>query len=461
VTNLLTNTPVYHGTTRTRAMYKGGTKVWPPAAPAAGGGPEEISGCVLALNATDVPAGPVATWPDRSPEGNNVSVWSGSPVSTGEYVTCTTANTLSTAYGILVTGAAPRHLFMMIRSRWVGGSFMGYGASGSGQLFDLWYYTGQGTLIWHGHGGGYDTVSGAPTFTADQWHLVELSYDGTTMRISLDDGAPQVVTPPALLTAPTQFLFGQGRYSPAGDFDMKSFYFYDRVLTGTERDQVRASMVAEPPWTPESLTGLAVWLDAIDYQPGLWPNKAEGGATTQLQRSVPSPVWAPGTKNGLPVVRFTVNEGRLRIPSGSGVGVEWTLVYVGRMVGPSAARVVTGIYTPNNLLVGYWNNNQDVMYDAGFTTNGQGVPVVLGAWKMYSADGTAGFSQFYANGALLGSTTSSAGWGGTFAISGYSLDGVEETSDCEIAEVVQYNRKLTDVERQQVETYLREKWAIT
>jgi hypothetical protein len=41
-------------------------------------------------------------------------------------------------------------------------------------------------------------------------------------------------------------------------------------------------------------------------------------------------------------------------------------------------------------------------------------------------------------------------------ISGYA--NTEDTCDCEIAEVVLYNRKLSDSDRQTVEGYLRKKW---
>jgi hypothetical protein len=49
-----------------------------------------------------------------------------------------------------------------------------------------------------------------------------------------------------------------------------------------------------------------------------------------------------------------------------------------------------------------------------------------------------------------------AGWGGGFAMNVW----LNETSDCEIAEVIMYNRKLSDHERSRLEYYLYKKWAI-
>lgn len=236
----------------------------------------------------------------------------------------------------------------------------------------------------------------------------------------------------------------------------------DKIYLGdTPVDAMYVGATQVWPWglDPSSLAGLKVWLEAADYAPGSWPNKAAGGATPIFMGS-PDPVMSANTKSGRPLVRFTVGEGRLRIPSGSGVHLDWTLVYVARMVGPSFGRIVDAIYPPNNLLVGWWNGFQDVLYDNGFATPNTQIASTTD-WKMYTGDGTTGLSRLFSNGVLLGSTTTSAGWGNTFAISGYNADDASESCDFEIAEVLQYDRKLPDAERQQVEGYLRTKYAIT
>lgn len=230
----------------------------------------------------------------------------------------------------------------------------------------------------------------------------------------------------------------------AGTVPVKACYVGDRQIWPGTR------------WTPATLPGLAVWFDAADYTPGSWRNRGAGAAPQFM--GAPAPAWG-SMLNGRPVVRFNRNEGRIRMLSGSGVYAEWTLVYVGRMVGPFAGRIVTAVYTPANLLVGFWNGFQDVMYDAGFTVPNPQTQWTTD-WKMYSGDGSGTISRLFSGGIHLGSVETAEGWKDTFSISGYdpTVRTDEETCDCEVAEVVLYNRKLTDADRQQVEAYLHDKW---
>ena len=100
--------------------------------------------------------------------------------------------------------------------------------------------------------------------------------------------------------------------------------------------------------------------------------------------ALPCQLYNTNALTGLPVVRFKPSEGRVRIAS-TGVHLDWTLVYVGRLTGPTPGRVVDAYYPPNNLLVGFWNGQQDVMYDNGFASNVY-APWTTD-WKLYSGDG--------------------------------------------------------------------------
>lgn len=245
---------------------------------------------------------------------------------------------------------------------------------------------------------------------------------------------------------------------------------YTRVYRGTQPvpGLIKGVEVWPPPagepaaFEPDDLSGLAIWLDAS--QLGLadgaavdpWPNLANASVPGAML-GTPAPKVRTNAKNGLPVVRFTANEGRVRIASGTGFDDDWTLAYVAHMVGPTYGRVLNGIYSPNNILWGWWNGYQDVAYDNGFMTPNMQTAWTTD-WKLYSADGTTGLSRLFGDGASLGTTTTSQGFGGTLAISGYDPSTAAETCDCEVAEVCIYNRKLSDADRAVVEDYLREKW---
>ena len=230
----------------------------------------------------------------------------------------------------------------------------------------------------------------------------------------------------------------------------------DRVYLGEER-------IWPGGFSPPDLTGLKVWLDAsqLGLADGVavspWPNLGSGPSGAMV--GTPAPKMSTVKLNGLSVVLFTASEGRLRM-TGTGVHLSWTTAYVGRIVPAFANRLVGAIYpTGGNLPFGFHGSRWDVMYDNGWALPDVGVSAGT-TWKLYSGDGVGSTSRLFSNGTLLSTATTAAGWGNTFAISGYDPTGVTETSTCEVAEVVQYDRKLSDPERVQVEDYLRAKWGL-
>lgn len=237
--------------------------------------------------------------------------------------------------------------------------------------------------------------------------------------------------------------------------------FVDRAFMGTTQVWPVAGEEVEP----DEIAGLALWYksDWTEWYEGqtinfAWNDVSGNGKDLALVGSPGPKFYTKPDSGGNPIIRFKASEGRFRHAS-TGVHLEWTLVYVGRLIGPTPGRVIDATYAPNNLLVGFWNGYEDVMYDNGFTTPNTQTAWTTN-WKLYSGDGTSGLSRLFSDGVLMGSTTTAAGWGNTFNVSGYSSSGTEETCDCEVAEIVMYNRKLSDVERQQVEEYLRVKWEV-
>lgn len=212
---------------------------------------------------------------------------------------------------------------------------------------------------------------------------------------------------------------------------------------------------------PNDISGLVTWLDAQNYSVGSWPNGGSGPAVTIP--GAPAPTVSVNQLNGMPLVRFTTGEGRVRSTWPYPV-LDWTLVYLVRWVGPGVGRSWTVLYPPSNLLVGLHTSQPDTMYDNGtWVVAGTGwnwwTPGP-GPWRMYGADSQSpGGVALFIDGTQVGARTEVQGYGldNGWGLSGYGT-GTEETMDIEVAELVLYNRKLSDAERKQVEAYLQEKW---
>jgi hypothetical protein len=234
---------------------------------------------------------------------------------------------------------------------------------------------------------------------------------------------------------------------------------------------VGATKVWPPPFRPTDIAGCAIWLDAASL--GLangaavpsWPNRGSGPEPTLL--GTPAPTFRLNALNGRPVVRITNLQGRF-VFSGSGVDKDYTLAFIARRYQLTPGRVIAAnasVATSPNILWGFHGNEFDSAYVEGwFNTPGPvGGITSTQQWKLYSGDSTAtGDSRLFSNGVFLGShptPPATKGFAGTLCLSAYT-DAGDQQADCEVAEVIQYNRKLSDAERQQVESYLRVKWGM-
>ena len=237
--------------------------------------------------------------------------------------------------------------------------------------------------------------------------------------------------------------------------------------TGSHSWGTSAAGVAGIVFSPADITGLAIWVDASQLaladgayvEP--WPSIV-GSLNGSNFNVVPyQPVMRYNGLNGKPVVRFTAGGG-LRWTN-TGIDLNWTVVYVGRMWNTGiAGRIVTSQYPPSNLLIGHWNYFEDVFYVENFLSP-DARKAQTTDWNLYTATGEGepgnASAWAYNDGVFLsGNHPVTGGWKGFFNLNGYAPASGEETCDCEVAEVVMYDRRLSDVERNQVEGYLRSKW---
>jgi hypothetical protein len=247
--------------------------------------------------------------------------------------------------------------------------------------------------------------------------------------------------------------------------------FYNRQLVSRV---YAGSTLVWPPWKPTDISSCLIWVDISQQSSGI----ANGGDITYLRNwtNGPTPVVMGNPPNPtlrtnalnttMPVMRITQGQGRWRW-TGLSLDKEYTVFVVGRRWQLRGGRILTALDTAANFLIGWHGNEFDSSYQEGwFNTPGPvGGITATTQWRLYSSDGSAAStSRLFSNGVLLGqhpTPPASKGWGGTMNISGYTNSSdvaVSQQADCEIAELVVYNRKLTDIERQTVENYLRIKW---
>lgn len=253
----------------------------------------------------------------------------------------------------------------------------------------------------------------------------------------------------------------QERLSPAAPEPIEG------SLAASERRDTAAvsgTLGATGPFDPLGLGGLAVWLDAsaLALADGAavlaWPNAGSGPDTIVV--GAPPATLRANAPNGKPVVRMLQGAGRFRLGP-MGVNRDYTLLYVGHLYSTATTgRMLSAGYPEGgNFLIGSWNGFSDVMYAGSFI--GPQIPQTAD-WRLYSADSSTpeNLPRFWSNGVPLGAFTIQAteAWGGLLSLNGYDWTGVAETCDCEIAELLLYDRKLTDADRQDAEAYLYEKW---
>lgn len=237
-----------------------------------------------------------------------------------------------------------------------------------------------------------------------------------------------------------------------------------RLGTGDASRVYAGSSWAWPKQTP-MLPGLVVWLDAskLNLADGAavarFPNLGGGPQHTLI--GSPAPTFRTNALNGLPVVRITNTQGKPRF-TGINVHKDYTLAYVGRKWTMKIGRVISSNMSTagvGNILWGFWDHRFECAYVDGWMIPDDIISATT-QWRLYSGDTTAtGTARLFSNGTLLRthpSPPAAGGLGGTLNISGQN--DTEEACDCEIAEFMLYNRKLSDAERQSVENYLRTKW---
>jgi hypothetical protein len=221
----------------------------------------------------------------------------------------------------------------------------------------------------------------------------------------------------------------------------------------------RTESTATASLLPSSYTGLQLWLDANDLTTvttssgtntvTAWSNKSSVSKTITLGGS---PKLITGSLNSGSGIRFTTSD-YLRETTNYSAPV--TVMYVGKLTGGANARFVTAI--SNNWLLGAHAGTIDDGYFEGWVyDSGTAADTTARLWTA-TIGGSGINSTIYSNTSSLASNQN-----GVTGPNGISINQSPygEYSNCELYELLIYNKVISTDERDNLFTYFYNKWGV-
>ena len=211
--------------------------------------------------------------------------------------------------------------------------------------------------------------------------------------------------------------------------------------------------------------GLVMWMDAADdttfsYSSGTtvtqWRDKSGFNDHMVPKSSGPT---RNAFLNSRKVLAFTASQtiGNDTINLASSAN---TVFVVSRLTGVTNGRVLTCNLDSggNNWLLGHHGGTSNAYYAEGWVYDSSGAStsfqIYMGDWSGSSTD----LANFYINGTAYATNNTAASAGpNKLGINYFSI----QTSTCEAAEIIVFNRVLSTAERRLVDTYLGQKWGIS
>ena len=286
-----------------------------------------------------------------------------------------------------------------------------------------------------------------------------IDQNAKTISLTVPNGTnPATVNPTFTLYSGTCTDQTSGS-PPSPTFAVRNPATYTVTDSGTGITRIYAVTLTVSPPAPGGVgAGLALWLDAsaastMTLSGGStvteWRDAFGGTGKATILAGAPTLV-AAGI-GGIPTVHFDTSSGMNDGVNRSAGPV--TIFYVSRQTGGTNQRVLTA--SSNNWLMGYWGGNRNSFYYEGWVNMGPGTDANPHLFAT-TIGGSGQNSTVYAEGNLVASNQ-----GGTRGPNDLTLNGYGERSDCDISEVVVYDRVLTSVELNSVGGYLTAKYGLT
>lgn len=216
--------------------------------------------------------------------------------------------------------------------------------------------------------------------------------------------------------------------------------------------------------------GLMLWLDVNDTQSifqttrgvdavtannqpvGLWRDKSGNENHFIQQRPEARPRYGKNALGGKPALIFDAN---LSLSMGTNFPPPVTVIYVAKQSEGTNRRVLQGV--SNNWLLGYWNGAKHQAYYEGWVSPSGAPPTDHESHIFISIiPGKGQNSEVWADGLRI-----AANQNGTAGPNGLSVNGGAypgESSNCQVSEIIIFNRAISRPEKERLEGYLRTKW---
>jgi autotransporter-associated beta strand protein len=281
--------------------------------------------------------------------------------------------------------------------------------------------------------------------------------DATQTTIAITDTTQVWISGSALTINPTANLLTSKNYAiqiaPTAIKDQA-----DNLFAGITNDTTWNFTTS----ATTAIPGLVLWLDASDASTmtmngttvNEWRDKT--GSSAKMTRTSGTPTVVASGIGGKPTVNFTASSSS-SMRDGVNHSGPVTIFYVSRQTGGSSGRVLTAI--DNNWLLGYHDGYRNRAYLEGWVIVDSQTPSDTNPHLYATTIGGSGQnSTVWAEGTQIVSNQNGTQGPNNLNLGG---DAYGEFSDCDISEVLVYNRVLLPSELDEIGTYLTVKYSLT
>jgi len=458
--------------------------------------PTDINACSLWLDAADLSSGTISTWNDKSGNGSNATA--NNPITiVANAVNGNSVLSVSTGSGferylngniaITGTGLTVVSAFSMNSSSGGATRIIGLGAPGVND-YNNSNYVGILRQNSSNMGAYRNNTYAGPLLTYGVPAISTSYFDGSNAYSYINGGTASSFASSGNFGITSYSIMANTSNTDAHYFSgfMCEMIVYNSTLTLPQRQQVEGylsrkwniTLATTHPYyainpshmvgataiiTPSNLPGLIVWNRGDTLAVG---NGNQINAWTNSSNASGPTINCTGTQsnnvlNGRSVANLTAAQtwtsATTLDPS------NYTFIQVSRQTPSTYGRMFQSSVTSTNQLHGYWNSLKQPWYVEGWLgVAGGGVGSDANEWAIITSTRIRnGAFQNRWNGAVVASGASSANVNlNGLTVNGGTALGSNEKSTCQIAEVILYDRVLTDPQIIGIEEYLRQKWGL-